>query len=117
VSNNVLNNYNFIKDRVTSVGKRLPNNLNGGIYTSVFNNKTGIMLNFNDNTTIFYINNYYNINIIITNLFVFLNTNVKHYLVLFLDNFKRTFGDGFLYLRGLFILFFIDACLTDDEPI
>lgn len=30
---------------------------------------------------------------------------------------KVTFGDGSLYLRGLFIIFFIDACLTDDEPL
>ena len=30
---------------------------------------------------------------------------------------KATFGEGFLYLRGLFIIFFIDACLTDDEPL
>jgi hypothetical protein len=30
---------------------------------------------------------------------------------------KSTFGDGFLYLRGLFIIFFIDASITDDEPL
>lgn len=30
---------------------------------------------------------------------------------------KITFGDGFLYLRGLTVIFFIDACLTDDEPL
>jgi len=28
-----------------------------------------------------------------------------------------TLGDGYLYLRGLGIMFFIDACLTDDEPL
>ena len=33
------------------------------------------------------------------------------------DSFKRTFSFGFYYLRGLFFLFFIDACLTDDEPL
>lgn len=31
--------------------------------------------------------------------------------------FKRTFGEGYLYLRGLFLIFFIDACITDDEPL
>ena len=31
--------------------------------------------------------------------------------------FKKSIGDGFLYLRGLFILCFIDAALTDDEPL
>jgi hypothetical protein len=30
---------------------------------------------------------------------------------------KITLGEGALYLRGLFTLFFIDACLTDDEPL
>ena len=30
---------------------------------------------------------------------------------------KRTFGEGYLYLRGLFFICFIDACLTDDEPL
>jgi len=31
-------------------------------------------------------------------------------------NFK-TFSYGFMYLRGLFVILFIDACLTDDEPL
>ena len=30
---------------------------------------------------------------------------------------KRSFGEGMLYLRGLFIVFFFDATLTDDEPL
>lgn len=30
---------------------------------------------------------------------------------------KKTFGEGFIYIRGLLIIFFIDACLTDDEPL
>lgn len=30
---------------------------------------------------------------------------------------KRSIGEGILYLRGLFILFFFDAALTDDEPL
>jgi hypothetical protein len=29
----------------------------------------------------------------------------------------KTFSYGFLYLRGLFVILFIDACLTDDEPL
>jgi hypothetical protein len=29
----------------------------------------------------------------------------------------KTFSFGFLYLRGLFVILFIDACLTDDEPL
>ena len=39
---------------------------------------------------------------------------ISHY---FYTLYTKTIGDGFLYLRGLFIIFFIDACLTDDEPI
>jgi hypothetical protein len=31
-------------------------------------------------------------------------------------NFK-TFSYGFMYLRGLFVILFVDACLTDDEPL
>lgn len=34
-----------------------------------------------------------------------------------LSNYRKTFGDGFIYIRGLFVIFFVDACLTDDEPI
>jgi hypothetical protein len=38
----------------------------------------------------------------------------KNYLF---QNFKRTFSFGFLYIRALLFIFFIDACLTDDEPL
>jgi hypothetical protein len=31
--------------------------------------------------------------------------------------FRKTVGDGLYYMQGLFIMFFIDACLTDDEPL
>lgn len=34
-----------------------------------------------------------------------------------LDIYKRTCGDGFMYIRGLIIIFFIDASFTDDEPL
>ena len=51
------------------------------------------------------------------NIFYFLQNSLKLTLIYLLDVFKRTIGDGFIYLRGLFIIFFIDACLTDDEPI
>ena len=39
---------------------------------------------------------------------------LKNYTI---DNLKRTFSFGFYYLRGIFFLLFIDACLTDDEPL
>jgi hypothetical protein len=47
-------------------------------------------------------------------LFSNIVTKCTHYIF---DNLKRTFSFGFYYLRGLFFLFFIDACLTDDEPL
>ena len=50
-------------------------------------------------------------------LYVYFTNFVKNYFSVFIDNFKRTFSFGFYYLRGLFFIFFIDACLTDDEPL
>ena len=41
----------------------------------------------------------------------------KTYIEFITDTLKRTFSFGFYYLRGLVFLFFIDACLTDDEPL
>ena len=82
-----------------------------------FNNNSRNIIHFDNNIIVFYVNNYYNVTNSITNWLLYLNINSKHYSILLLSNFKKTFGDGFLYLRGLFILFFIDACLTDDEPI
>lgn len=34
-----------------------------------------------------------------------------------LNSFKRSFGDGVIYLRGLCVVFFFDSMLTDDEPL
>ena len=31
--------------------------------------------------------------------------------------YKKTFGEGFVYIRGLFIIFALDALITDDEPL
>ena len=42
---------------------------------------------------------------------------IQRYLNWILELVKRSFGEGILYLRGLFILFFFDAALTDDEPL
>ena len=44
-------------------------------------------------------------------------TCFKRFNFYLLDVFKRTLGEGALYIRGLFFIFFVDACLTDDEPI
>lgn len=55
--------------------------------------------------------NFFFLNFIKTN-FIF-----KNFTIYLLDVYKRTFGEGFLYVRGLFLIFFIDACVTDDEPL
>jgi len=46
-----------------------------------------------------------------------INFNFKQISINLLDIYKRTFGEGFFYVRGIFIIFFIDACITDDEPL
>jgi hypothetical protein len=52
----------------------------------------------------------------ITNYFSFYN-GLKNYFFSLLLLFRKTIGSGLLYLKGLFVMFFIDACLTDDEPL
>lgn len=42
---------------------------------------------------------------------------VKKHVYAALKLFRKTIGAGTFYLKGLFIVFFIDACLTDDEPL
>lgn len=46
-----------------------------------------------------------------------LNAAIKVYSIVLLNAWKKTIGTGFIYLRGLFIICFIDAMLTDDEPL
>lgn len=31
--------------------------------------------------------------------------------------YKKAFGEGYVYIRGLAVIFFVDACVTDDEPL
>ena len=46
-----------------------------------------------------------------------MNQFIKKYTIFWLDSFHRTLGDGFLLLRGLFIVFFVDSLIIDDEPL
>jgi hypothetical protein len=39
------------------------------------------------------------------------------FIVWLRDLINRSFSFGFFYLRGFFVILFIDACLTDDEPL
>lgn len=44
-------------------------------------------------------------------------TSVNQLFSWLLNVYTITFGEGFLYLRGLFIIFFVDALIADDEPL
>lgn len=48
-----------------------------------------------------------------------LNFNLNFFTLskFFLINYKKTLGEGFIYIRGLFLIFFLDASFTDDEPL
>lgn len=52
---------------------------------------------------------------IVLNFFFF--TLLKNPAPAVKDILTRAFGFGFIYLRGAAMLLFIDACLTDDEPL
>jgi hypothetical protein len=41
----------------------------------------------------------------------------KEKLKLCLFYYKKTIGDGFMFVRGLFLIFLVDALVTDDEPL
>nr|ASY95749.1 hypothetical protein [Stylonychia lemnae] len=45
------------------------------------------------------------------------NFKLEKIFTFILSTFKKTLGEGFIYLRGLFLFFFFDACFTDDEPL
>ena len=49
--------------------------------------------------------------------FVNLRLRSRYFYEYIRDFCKRTFGFSFYYLQGLFMVLFIDACLTDDEPL
>jgi hypothetical protein len=74
--------------------------------------------NIKNNFIIFFF--YNNINNNLSNIiinFIKTNVNFNKVSIFLLNQYKRTFGEGYLYIRGLFIIFFIDACVTDDEPL
>lgn len=51
-----------------------------------------------------------------TNFFSFIK-HKKYFMGLYSQVITRVFGFGFYYMRGIVFLLFIDACLTDDEPL
>ena len=42
---------------------------------------------------------------------------VKITSIRFLNAYKTIFGEGLMYIRGLCVIFFVDASFTDDEPL
>jgi hypothetical protein len=66
----------------------------------------------------FFFNNLNRTFLNIVRLMIFSNINLIYkFSLILLKNFKQTLGEGYVYARGLFIIFFIDASITDDEPI
>lgn len=43
--------------------------------------------------------------------------NFRQLSVSLLNIYKKTLGEGFFFIRGLIVLFLVDACVTDDEPL
>ncbi len=71
---------------------------------------------FKNNFLFFILNNnyFFKSNLLLLTLSIRKICSVK---ILLSKIFKRTFGEGYLYIRGLVLIFFIDACITDDEPL
>lgn len=45
------------------------------------------------------------------------NFNPKQITIKLLKLYKKISREGFIYIRGLFVIFFLDASFTDDEPL
>jgi len=50
-------------------------------------------------------------------LYLIVVTKFRNVLFYLLGVYNTTLGEGFLYVRGLFFIFFVDALIADDEPI
>ena len=114
---NIIDNYKFNPSNLLVSNKQILKGLKKRKITPTNSNSFTESTLFLNTGFVYFIQNYYTINSLVLNSILSFQSFLKNTLINLLDTFKRTFGDGFLYLRGLFILFFIDACLTDDEPI
>lgn len=65
----------------------------------------------------FYPASYWLNNSFLLKLYYTLLSFFKTYSIKSLFFFKTSFGDGFIYIRGIFIMCFVDALISDDEPI
>lgn len=87
------------------------------LVTTTFDSKYNYNSRLNNNVLYYLLTNYTSYTNFNSSLFYSLIKSIRLTLINLLNVFKITIGDGFLYLRGIFIICFIDACLTDDEPI
>ena len=109
----------FYKNKTTKSGILsfvIKNNVSSYFnYKLNFHSSTNLIKN---NFMIFFVFNnlIYGVNSFFLNFFK-TNFNLNKISLYFLNIYKRSFGEGFFYLRGLFLIFFIDASITDDEPL
>lgn len=102
------NNYQIKFIKKTKKNLKYKNKLPFSNFFNIFGKNFIIFFffnNLNSNVSSFFLNT------------IKLNLNLKPKSIYFLDVYKRTLGESFFYLRGLFLIFFIDASLTDDEPL
>lgn len=97
---------NFINFKIKAYSNLL-------IDTNKSNNFFFLLNNF------FYEKNYLNIK---NNFLIYLLTNKYNFNFYFnkyklIHIYKKTAGHGYFYLKNLFIIFFLDASFSDDEPI
>lgn len=72
---------------------------------------------FKSNAFIFVMTNYFSKTNIGFEFYYAIKTYTTPFKVYVLETYRQTLGEGFFYLRGLFLILFIDAALTDDEPL
>ncbi len=92
------------------------------IYNYKFVNKNKLSINTYSFTNknfllFFYLNNINTTLNKLTLLYIKNNLTFKNKSIWLLNIYKKTCGESFFYLRSLFLIFFIDACVTDDEPL
>jgi len=81
----------------------------------LFKSKASRFANVNENL---YLNLMFNWSTrVVNSAYFLLKTQLFTLTTALLDVYRRSIGDGFIYLRGLFFIAFTDALITDDEPL
>lgn len=83
-----------------------------------FNNNRSVKTVIDDNTVLFFFQNSCTIPELFRNQTLYiLSTYITRIHLFVYDTTIKTFGDAFFYLQGLFVVFFVDSIITDDEPL